>query len=96
MLDRFCVLFIYFFNEGDKNNLIFLRLKFKMNNFTCFVLQYLKNESTTNQNIASLKQQPYHYASHYSNSGTVLHFLLRLPPYTQIFLQYQVNYSSIP
>jgi len=32
---------------------------------------------------------PYHYGSHYSNSGTVLHFLLRLPPFTQMFLDYQ-------
>ena len=32
---------------------------------------------------------PYHYGSHYSNSGIVLHYLVRLPPYTQMFLQYQ-------
>ena len=32
---------------------------------------------------------PYHYGSHYSNSGTVLHFLVRLPPFTKMFLQYQ-------
>lgn len=33
--------------------------------------------------------QPYHYGSHYSNSGTVLHFLVRLPPFTKMFLAYQ-------
>ena len=32
---------------------------------------------------------PYHYGCHYSNSGTVLHFLVRLPPFTKMFLQYQ-------
>lgn len=33
--------------------------------------------------------QPYHYGSHYSNSGTVLHFLVRMPPFTKMFLAYQ-------
>lgn len=32
---------------------------------------------------------PYHYGSHYSNSGTVLHFLVRIPPFTGFFLRYQ-------
>ncbi|GIX83957.1 lysosomal-trafficking regulator [Caerostris extrusa] len=32
---------------------------------------------------------PYHYGSHYSNSGTVLHFLIRLLPYTYSFIKYQ-------
>lgn len=34
--------------------------------------------------------------SHYSNSGTVLHFLVRLPPFTQIFIQYQDKNFDIP
>lgn len=38
----------------------------------------------------------YHYGSHYSNSGTVLHFLVRLPPFTQMFLLYQDNNFDIP
>lgn len=33
----------------------------------------------------------YHYGSHYSNSGIVLHFLVRLPPFTRIMLEYQGN-----
>ena len=33
--------------------------------------------------------KPYHYTSHYSNSGTVLHFLVRVPPFTSMFLLYQ-------
>lgn len=32
---------------------------------------------------------PYHYGSHYSNSGVVLHYLVRLPPFTSMFLKYQ-------
>ncbi len=32
---------------------------------------------------------PYHFGSHYSNSGTVLHFLVRLVPFTKMFLTYQ-------
>lgn len=39
--------------------------------------------------------QPYHYGSHYSNSGTVLHFLLRLPPFTKMFLAYQGQGMSL-
>ncbi|KAJ1153594.1 hypothetical protein NDU88_006353 [Pleurodeles waltl] len=40
--------------------------------------------------------QPYHYGSHYSNSGTVLHFLVRLPPFTKMFLVYQDQNFDIP
>ena len=32
---------------------------------------------------------PYHYGSHYSNSGIVLQFLIRMPPFTSMFLKYQ-------
>ena len=39
---------------------------------------------------------PYHYGSHYSNSGTVLHFLLRLPPFTKMFLEYQDQSFDLP
>eukprot|EP00095_Tigriopus_kingsejongensis_P007229 snap_masked-scaffold1635_size32709-processed-gene-0.7 protein:Tk07229 transcript:snap_masked-scaffold1635_size32709-processed-gene-0.7-mRNA-1 annotation:"lysosomal trafficking" len=39
---------------------------------------------------------PYHYGSHYSNSGIVLHFLIRLPPFTEMFLRYQDGHFDIP
>nr|XP_015799444.2 lysosomal-trafficking regulator isoform X1 [Nothobranchius furzeri]XP_054605786.1 lysosomal-trafficking regulator isoform X1 [Nothobranchius furzeri] len=39
---------------------------------------------------------PYHYGSHYSNSGTVLHFLVRMPPFTKMFLAYQDQSFDIP
>lgn len=39
--------------------------------------------------------QPYHYGSHYSNSGTVLHFLVRMPPFTKMFLAYQGEFLKL-
>jgi hypothetical protein len=32
---------------------------------------------------------PYHYGSHYSNLAGVLHYLVRLQPYTQHFVNFQ-------
>jgi len=46
------------------------------------------------QDVSDYHSEPYHYGSHYSNSGTVLHFLVRLPPFTQMFLDYQGKCSS--
>ena len=40
--------------------------------------------------------EAYHYASLYSNSGTVLHYLVRLPPFTKMFLEYQDNNFDAP
>lgn len=40
-------------------------------------------------NISGMRVAPFHYGSHYSNSGSVLHFLVRLPPYTKMFLNFQ-------
>lgn len=40
--------------------------------------------------------KPYHYGNHYSNSATVLHFLVRLPPFTQMLIQYQDNNFDQP
>ncbi|XP_075162277.1 lysosomal-trafficking regulator mauve [Haematobia irritans] len=59
-----------------------------INNYT-----YIKNTMT---NMGSLILKPYHYSSHYSNSGTVLHFLVRVPPFTSYFLRYQDNNFDIP
>ena len=53
---------------------------------------FLKEERERNPESTD----PYHYGSHYSNSGTVLHFLLRLPPFTQMFLDYQDNQFDLP
>ncbi|XP_061392771.1 lysosomal-trafficking regulator [Musca vetustissima] len=59
-----------------------------INNYT-----YIKNTMT---NMGSMILKPYHYSSHYSNSGTVLHFLVRVPPFTSYFLRYQDNNFDIP
>ena len=39
---------------------------------------------------------PFHYGSLYSNPGIVLHFLVRLPPFTKLLLDYQVTLSGSP
>ncbi len=39
---------------------------------------------------------PYHYGSHYSNTGIVLHFMVRVSPFTAIFLKYQDGSFDIP
>lgn len=54
------------------------------------------NESADGTSLDPVSCPVYHYGSHYSNSGTVLHFLVRLPPYTQMFLQYQDMSFDIP
>lgn len=61
-------------------------------------LHYIDNYnymSTTVTNMGTLCLQPYHYSSHYSNSGTVLHFLVRVPPYTGFFLKYQGEFFFV-
>ncbi len=39
---------------------------------------------------------PFHYGSHYSNSGTVLHYMLRVPPFTKLFLEFQDGEFDLP
>ena len=41
-------------------------------------------------------QGPFHYGSHYSNTGIVLHFLLRMPPFTAMFVKYQDGKFDLP
>lgn len=53
--------------------------------------KFLQNDDETFYRVA-----PYHYGSHYSNSGTVLHFLVRLPPFTKMFLNFQDNHFDLP
>ena len=59
---------------------------------------YVSNYKYLAQSMAEQQSimKPYHYSSHYSNSGTVLHFLVRLPPFTSMFLLYQDNNFDIP
>ena len=39
--------------------------------------------------LLELQEQPYHYGSHYSSVGSVLHYLVRTEPFTQLFLELQ-------
>ncbi|KAG0717935.1 Lysosomal-trafficking regulator [Chionoecetes opilio] len=57
---------------------------------------YINNYEITSQISQGPGDGPYHYGSHYSNSGIVLHFLVRLPPFTQLFLRYQDGNFDIP
>ncbi|KAG7306134.1 hypothetical protein JYU34_008721 [Plutella xylostella] len=45
---------------------------------------------------SALSRRPHHYASLYSNSGAVLHYLVRVPPFTELFLNYQDNNFDMP
>jgi hypothetical protein len=49
------------------------------------------NETQQASSIFGHNSEPYNFASLYSNSGIVLHYLVRLLPYTRMFLDYQDN-----
>ncbi|CAF3860010.1 unnamed protein product [Rotaria sp. Silwood2] len=49
------------------------------------------NEQQQQLSAFGHQSDPYHFASLYSNSGIVLHYLVRLLPYTRMFLDYQDN-----
>lgn len=56
------------------------------------MFQFLETEARTDYSAPGFPNhtsKPYHYGSHYSNSGIVLHFLVRLPPFTGMFLAFQ-------
>lgn len=62
-------------------------------------IQHKEREEKFLQNYKMLSEsseESYHYASLYSNSGTVLHYLVRLPPFTKMFLDYQDNNFDVP
>lgn len=63
-----------------------------------FIEQYLEEEykKGIREDDPMPPVQPYHYGSHYSNSGTVLHFLVRMPPFTKMFLAYQGESQEQP
>lgn len=63
---------------------------------TIFIKNYHDYQSTNLSIGLSGMSKPYHYGNHYSNSATVLHFLVRLPPFTQMLIQYQDNNFDQP
>ncbi len=57
-----------------------------------YCAQFFETEPRMDSSTPGLLNQPskpYHFGSHYSNSGIVLHFLVRLPPFTAMFLAFQ-------
>lgn len=56
---------------------------------------YVKQELSEGLGVPG-RHEPYHYGSHYSNSGIVLHFLVRIPPFTGMFLHYQDDNFDLP
>jgi hypothetical protein len=46
--------------------------------------------------LQEMEEQPFHYGSHYSNVGSVLHFLVRLEPFTQYFIDFQGGRFDVP
>merc|ERR1719470_80060 len=60
--------------------------------------RYRQNYSTLASDGSGLGglMGPYHYASHYSNTGIVLHFLVRLPPFTGEFIKFQDGNFDLP
>ncbi|XP_060836143.1 lysosomal-trafficking regulator isoform X2 [Rhopalosiphum padi] len=57
---------------------------------------YIQHYNYLKEDIHHFGTDPHHYSSHYSNSGTILHFLIRVPPYTQMFIKYQDNNFDVP
>lgn len=45
--------------------------------------------------LEDMGQKPYHYGSHYSNVGVVLHYLLRVEPFASFFLQFQGGHFDV-
>lgn len=48
------------------------------------------------QLLLDLKEKPYFYGTHYSNIGSVLHFLIRLEPFSQYFVEFQGGKFDVP
>ncbi|EGC29360.1 hypothetical protein DICPUDRAFT_159064 [Dictyostelium purpureum] len=46
--------------------------------------------------LLETNEKPYHYGSHYSNIGSVLHFLVRLQPFTSYFIEFQGGRFDVP
>jgi len=46
--------------------------------------------------LCETNETPYHYGSHYSNIGSVLHFLVRLQPFSSYFIEFQGGRFDVP
>ena len=72
------------------------REKYYRDQYNYLKSEYDRRKASEDATLDPVSCPVYHYGSHYSNSGTVLHFLVRLPPFTQMFLQYQDKSFDIP
>lgn len=72
------------------------REKYYRDQYNYLKSEYDRRKAQEDATLDPVSCPVYHFGSHYSNSGTVLHFLVRLPPFTQMFLQYQDKSFDIP
>ncbi|XP_057369283.1 lysosomal-trafficking regulator-like [Daphnia carinata] len=57
---------------------------------------YLKRDFENRPEGSGPNFGPFHYGSLYSNPGIVLHFLVRLPPFTKLLMEYQDRNFDVP
>lgn len=48
------------------------------------------------QALVDMDETPYFFGSHYSNVGTVLHFLVRMEPFSSFFIEFQGGRFDVP
>lgn len=72
------------------------REKYYKDQYNYLLSEFRRRQAQEDATLDPVSCPVYHYGSHYSNSGTVLHFLVRMPPFTQMFLQYQDKNFDIP
>lgn len=58
-------------------------------------VRWKKFEEKYNQ-LLEMNEQPFFYGSHYSNLGSVLHFLVRVEPFAQYFIEFQGGRFDVP
>uniref|UniRef100_A0A6B2KY56 BEACH domain-containing protein n=1 Tax=Arcella intermedia TaxID=1963864 RepID=A0A6B2KY56_9EUKA len=46
--------------------------------------------------LETMKEKPYLYGSHYSNMGSVLHFLIRMEPFSRYLIEFQGGKFDVP
>lgn len=61
----------------------------KMESFYVQNYNTLLDECSKNSDAGFLHLEPYHFGSHFSNTGIVAHFMVRVLPYTNVALEYQ-------
>ena len=64
-------------------------------NYKTLASELQKSQEVTNQ-LGGIATGPYHYGSHYSNSGIVLHFLVRVNPYSALFCKWNDGNFDLP